>query len=437
MRFLRSKVAKNASWIIGCKIAQSLIGLVIGMLTARYLGPSNFGIINYAASMVAFVTPIMQLGLSNVMVQEIVNNPEQDGEILGTSILMSLVSAVFCVVGLVVTVFFLNAGEIDTLIVCGLYSSILFFQAIELVTYWFQAKYLSKYTSIASFAAYVIVALYKFFLLVTGKSVYWFAISNAFDVMLIAVACLMLYKRKGGGTLKISIATARRLFAKSHYYIVSSMMVVVFVQTDRIMIKNMLGNSETGFYSAAAICAGVTSFVFSAIIDSFRPMIFENKKKSEISFEKSMSMLYCIVIYLALLQSLFMTMFAPFIVKILYGEAYSPTIHALQIIVWYTTFSYMGAVRNIWILAEGKQKYLWVINLSGALANVLLNLAFIPLWGINGAALASLITQFFTNVIIGFIIKPIRHNNKLIFRGMNINNFFAIKKDSYYERNDS
>lgn len=58
----KNRVVKNASWIIGIQIVKSLLGLVISMLTARFLGPSNFGLINYAASIVAFVTPIMYLG---------------------------------------------------------------------------------------------------------------------------------------------------------------------------------------------------------------------------------------------------------------------------------------------------------------------------------------------------------------------------------------
>ena len=78
----------------------------------------------------------------------------------------------------------------------------------------------------------------------------------------------------------------------------------------------------------------------------------------------------------------------------------------------------MGAVRNVWILAEGKQRYLWIINLSGALTNVILNIIFIRLWGAEGAALASVITQMFTNFIIGLILKPIRHNNVLIIRSL-------------------
>ena len=76
-------------------------------------------------------------------------------------------------------------------------------------------------------------------------------------------------------------------------------------------------------------------------------------------------------------------------------------------------------VRNIWILAENKQKYLWIINLSGALANVALNAVLIPSMGSDGAAWASLVTQMFTNVVTGFLIRPIRRNNRLMFQSLN------------------
>ena len=91
----------------------------------------------------------------------------------------------------------------------------------------------------------------------------------------------------------------------------------------------------------------------------------------------------------------------------------------LRIVIWYVAFSYMGTVRNIWILAQEKQKWLWIINLSGALMNIALNAVMIPIWGGCGAALASVLTQFFANVIIGFILKPIRRNNVLLLKGLN------------------
>ena len=143
-------------------------------------------------------------------------------------------------------------------------------------------------------------------------------------------------------------------------------------------------------------------------------------------------MLYSIVIYLSLAQSIVMTMFSKLIIFILYGKAYYPSIKALQIIVWYTTFSYIGSVRNIWILANDKQKYLWKINLFGAVANIVLNAIMIPVMGINGAAIASLITQIFTNIIVGYIIKPIRPNNNIIVESLNPRFLIeAVKKLKY------
>lgn len=415
----RNKVVKNASWLIGIQLVKAVLALVISMLTARFLGPSGFGLINYAASIVSFVAPIMYLGLTGVLVQELVTHPEREGEILGTSIFLTLISSLFCIGGVAAFVSIANFGERDTFLVCLLYSTLLIFQSLEIMIYWFQAKLLSKYSSMVALFAYLIISGYKIFLLATGKSVYWFAVSNALDYMVIAIGLLFVYRRMGGARLRFSTETAKNLLKKSRYYIIPDMMVAIFAQTDRIMLKLMIDDAATGYYSAAVACAGMTAFVFSAVIDSFRPMIFEDKKNNEGQYEKDVCRLYSIIIYLSLLQSVFITVFAGLIIRILYGVDYAPSVSALRLIVWYTTFSYVGSVRNIWILAESKQKYLWVINLTGAASNVVLNYFLIPVMGIMGAALASLITQIFTNVIIGFIIKPIRYNNRLMIRALN------------------
>ena len=418
-----NKVAKNATWIIACRVVQAVFALVINMLTARYLGPSNFGLITYASSLVAFVLPIMQLGFSNILVQEVVNNPDREGKTVGTSMFLSVCSSFFCIIGVTAFAFIANHDEPVTITVCLLYSLILIFQALDLMQYWFQAKYLSKYTSIVSLCAYLVVSAYKIYLLVTAKSVYWFAISNAFDYALISISIIVIYHKLGGQKLSFSKELGKEMFNRSKHYILSSMMVTVFAQTDKIMIKLMIDEAATGYYGAAVACAGMTSFVFTAIIDSFRPSIFEGQKVGDDVFKHRLTMLYSIIIYISLAQSVVMTILAGLIIHILYGAAYDPAVGALQIVVWYTTFSYMGSVRNIWILANNKQHYLWKINLMGALANIVLNAILIPIIGIYGAAVASLITQFFTNVIVGYIIKPILPNNRIMVEALNPRHF--------------
>lgn len=416
---IRNKNVANASWIISCKIIQSVLGVVISMLTARYLGPSQFGVINYAAAIVNFFVPIAQLGLTHVIVQEIVNCPESEGKILGTSIGMGLFSSVFCILGVVSFSAVANPGDSETIIVCALYSILLISRTFELIQYWFQAKLMSKYPSVVAVIVFLIISLYKAVILLTKQGIYWFAVSNAIDHLIIGIVLLCIYNSKSNHKLAFSFEWIKRLWGKSKYFIVSGMMVTIFAQTDKIMLKLMIDDAATGIYSAASACAGMSSFVFAAIIDSMRPTIVGNKNKDCKTYENSVCNLYSIIFWLALIQNVAMTLLAQPIVWVLYGKEFFASVPVLMVVVWHTTFSYIGSVRNVWILAEEKQRYLWIINLSGAIINVVLNLVLIPIMGALGAAIASVVTQFFTNFIIGFIIKPISPNNLLMIRGIN------------------
>ncbi len=434
MKIFRNKLIGNASWILLCRVIQSVFALVINMITARYLGPEGYGVINYAASIAAFLYPLSSLGLGNVLVQETVLHPGEDGQIYGTSLVLSLIASLLCMLGVWGFVSLVNGGERETLLVCVLFSFVLLAQGAELIRFWFQARYLSKYVSLISLGAYVAVSAYKLWLFAAGKSIRWLAVANALDYLLIALALMVTYRKLGGGKFAFSPAAARRMLGSSRHYILAGMMVTVFAQTDKIMLKLMVGEGATGCYSAAVGCAGLTSFVFTAILDSARPAIFEAGKQGREKFENSVAVLYCLVIYLSLAQSLAMTLFAGPMVRLLYGGEYAPAANALRVAVWYTTFSYIGAVRNIWMLAEGKQSCLWKINLSGAAANVLLNALLIPVWGILGAAAASLITQFFTNVIVSIFLSPVRRNNLLILRGLDIRRVLGSLKTRNAEK---
>ncbi len=414
-----NRVAKNATWIIACRIAQAVFALLINMLTARYLGPSKYGIITYASSLTAFILPVVQLGFNNTLVLEVVTKPESEGATMGTSMFLSFCSSVCCIIGITAFSFIANRDDKTTVTVCFLYSLTLIFQAFELMRYWFQAKYLSKYTSIVTLGAYAVVSVFRIYLIIGMKSIYWFAISYSLDYAIISLSIIVIYFKRGGRKLAYSKQDGRAIFNKSKHYILSGIMVTMFAQTDKIMIKLMIDEVATGYYGAAVSCAGLTTFIFVAIIDSFRPSILEAKTKDITLFNHRMTILYSIVIYLSLIQSAIMTLLARFIILVLYGSEFSLSATALQIVVWYTTFSYIGAVRDVWILANNKQSILWKINISGVFTNVFLNAILIPRLGINGAAVASLVTQLFTNVIIGYILKQVRPNNAIMIAGLN------------------
>ena len=416
---IENRVVKNASWIIVAQIFRVIFSIIVSSLTARYLGPSDFGVLNYAMSLVSFLIPIMQLGFSAIIVKELISNPEEEGKILGTAILGNFISGILCVIGLIIFVNVYNHGENTLILVTSLYSMVLIVESFSIISFWFQAKLLSKYTSLVTLFAYVVVSIYKIVLLVLGKSVVWFSIANVLDYLLINSFLFIIYKRKSQNKLSFSFKIFKRMFSASKYYIFTGIMVTIFLQTDRIMIKNLLGDEATGLYSVCISCATMTSFFFAAIIDSARPIIFENRKRNIELFNNNITYLYGIIIYLCIAQNIVVSIFSKLIIWLLYGDSYLVAAPALSVLIWYTLFSYVGSVRNVWLLAENKSKYIVIIDSVGAIFNIFANFIFIKYMGIMGAALASVCTQFISNIVVVSLIKDSRINVKLILKSLN------------------
>lgn len=417
-KLFKNATVKNAGWLIFGKVAQMIISMFVGLLTARYLGPSNFGLINYATAYTAFFMAICTLGINSVLVKEFIDNPEEEGSIIGSSLVLRAISSFLSAGIIVCIVSIIEADELTTIIVTALCSLSLLFNIFETFNYWFQSKLKSKVTTIATLIAYVITSAYKVVLLILGKSVEWFAFASALDYICLGVILIICYKIYGGNKLRFSKFVSTRILKKSVHFILPGMMVSIYGYADKFMLKHMLSEAEVGFYATATTICTMWCFVLTAIIDSVYPSIMEAYKVDKILYEKRNRQLYAIVFYVSLVVSALFCIFGELIVWILYGEAYSNSVGPLRVITWYTAFSYLGVARNAWIVCEDKQKYLKYIYISSALLNVGLNFVFIPFFGATGAAVASLITQVVTTLVVPFFIKDIRRNSVLMLEAI-------------------
>ncbi len=412
---LKSKVTKNATWMIGEKVIQMLISLIVGVLTARYLGPSNYGLINYANAYTAFFASLCTLGINNILVKEFIDHPEDEGEILGSSIMLRLLSSFFSILTIIGIVCVVDRGDPTAIVVVALSTVGILFHVFEVFNYYFQAKLLSKVTSTAALIAYAVMTAYKIYLLASGKSVKYFALTLSIDYLVIAILLFFCYKKYSGKKLFYSRSCCKRLLSQSAHFILPGLMVSVYAQTDKFMLKQLLSEANVGYYSTATTLCSMWCFVLSAIIASLHPPIMEdNKNGNEEEFERKNKLLYAIVFYLSMIVSVLFVLLANPVIKILYGAEYLPAANPLRIATWYTAFSYLGVARNAWIVCKEKQKYLIWIYISAAVVNIVLNIFMIPLWGPSGAALASLAAQITTTLIVPFFIKPLRKNSLLI-----------------------
>ena len=121
-KFKNNIIARNASWLIMGRIAQMAINFVVGLLTARYLGPSNFGLIHYAAAYTGFFSSVCSLGINSVIVKELTDDMEKDGEIIGTSLLLQIVSGILSAIAILCIVLVVDNANSTTCIVVALSS---------------------------------------------------------------------------------------------------------------------------------------------------------------------------------------------------------------------------------------------------------------------------------------------------------------------------
>jgi O-antigen/teichoic acid export membrane protein len=414
MNLLKNRMVQNAGWLIFGKVVHMLLSFVIGLLTARYLGPNNYGLINYATAYATFFTSFCTLGINSVIVKNFIDHPFEEGETIGTTLVLRLISSFLSLCTIVGIVKLIDGTEPLTLVVVALYCMSLVFHVFDTFNYWFQSKLLSKYYALATLVSYLIASAYRVFLLMSGKSVQWFAIANSIDYCVVAFLLYLFYKLNHGPKLLFSIRKAKELLSVSCSYILSGLMVAIYGATDKLMLKQMLDEASVGYYALALSISTMWVFILSAVIDSIKPTIMRYHNENKLLYEKMNRKLYAMIFYLSFFASLFIAVIAPVFIRLIYGEDYLPAVAPLRIVVWYTAFSYLGVARDIWIVCERKQMYLKYLYIGSAAMNVLLNFIMIPHLGVNGAALATLITQISTIFLFPFFIKGFKPNIRIM-----------------------
>lgn len=413
---IAKKFLGNSGWMIGQQVYNMLLQLVVGSLSARYLGPSNYGLINYGASIISFFSIICRLGLDSVIINEMIKTPEKRGSYLGSALVMRLstsFASLFCIMGIVRV---LEPNNPALYIITGLQSFAVILQSYEVFTYWFQLNLRMKYVSIATMIAQTIVGVWRITLLATKASVYYFAFSSSIQYLVCGSVVIFFFLRETKNIkLSFSKVDAKLLIGNSYHFIISGLAVTFYSQIDKIMIGKSLDPVEVGIYTAAATIATMWEFVPNALINSARPLIIGLREKDYNKYIVRFQQLLLAITALSVLVGVAVSLLGKVAILILYGEQYLEATAPLGILIWSTGFAMIGTARGIWIVAEGYNKYTKYYIFIGAAVNFVLNIVFIPLLGITGAAITTLISQVTVAFISPLFFKNARQFDSIYF----------------------
>lgn len=417
----------STGWMIAQQIYSMLLSVVIGALAARYLGPSNYGLLNYGTTIVSFFTIVSKLGFDSVIVVLLVRRTEKRGEVLGTALFMRLMASVvswFLIMGVVRL---LEPDNALLQLVTLLQSFAVILQSYEVFAYWFQYKGRMKFVAIGMMTAQTAVGAFRIFLLASTASVQWFALSSSIQYLLCGlIVAAAFFLNRDSPKLSLNLGTGVSIIKESYHFIISGLAITFYTQIDRVMIGKMSGDYMVGIYTAAVAIAIMWEFVPNAIITSARPFIVEKKATSENDYLKLFKMLLLGITFLGIIVDIAILFLGRFAVLFLYGAEYMEACSALYILVFSTNLAMIGTARGIWIVAEGYNKYTKYCVLIGAVVNFSLNMVLIRTLGIEGAAIATLVSQGVVALIAPLLFRPTRRFVKIYFQS------FALTKEFFF-----
>lgn len=413
-----SRLAKNVSWIFFGNLAHAILAFLLNILVARILNLNDNGILTYAASWITFFASVGHLGFNGIISREFSKDEGRANDFLWSCITGRLIFSVLAMVVLQVIVRLSSPGEPILHIIVLCQSTTILFGSFDMFIYWYRYKNQANITAVYRLVAFGISAAFRVFAIAIMRSLVLYVIGIVLETALFVAFLVYFYRKHYTKKVFVSKNTVFVMLKMSYPFIFSAVLATIYGQADKIMLKSMIDNSSVALYNASALIAGLVVIIPTTIIEGFRPDIMDAKISDENLYRRRMRQLYAIIFWSCVAYGIFITVFAKPIILILYGEKYLGAVSSLSLIVWYTSFSYFGAINNVYMVAEDVVKWVQVTTLSGALLNIILNLFFISAWGIVGAALASLLTQIFTNFILMAVIPDLRKGFKIMIQGV-------------------
>lgn len=387
-----NSIVKNISWLI-FDYAFKFIGLfVIGTLVARYLGPELFGKFSYVQSIILMLCTLCSFGLPSILLKEFSEKDSKDSYLFGSALAIYLFF-IGCSFGIIIIISLNYSGSDEDLVLMLLVFSIRFISMpSEIWKVFFESKVQSKYFVIAEFYSYIILFGLQIFFVLYSYNVIYLISAIVIQTLISSLILTYFLFHKYKIAFKLNLKFIKYLIRKSSFPFYSSIAVIIYMQLDRIMLHTLIGEYETGIYSAAMRVATVFFIIPTIIINSFFPHLISRKNYGDQYFIKDFKKIFELLILLSFFICILISFFSKQIILILYGSTYEEASFILLVLSFYVILNFYGTIRGKYLLAKGLIKYDFYVHIVALIINAVLNFILIPNYGAYGAVLATIFT---------------------------------------------
>lgn len=392
-----NKYLKNTGWLFLARVGSLGIKILAGIAVANYLGKIQNGLLNYPLVFITFFIAAAALGLDGFITRELLAAPDKKNKLLGTAFRMRLLAGII-IIPLAYLAFILFKGKEGDIPVSYILiaSCIGLAQSLNIIDSYFQSKVQGKYVMMVQVIGNMLSAGIKLILIFMAAPIFWFVWTLLADAVLLGLGYIIAYTAKGNRIAEWEYEgrLAGYLLKHSWPLAFSAILVTVYMKIGQLMVESFLGVGALGVYSTVVNWSESWYFIPVAIVTSVFPAIMNARRDDPVRYQKRLTDMYDLMVIISLSIAIFMTFASTYIYQYFYDPEFAEGAKILSIHIWAGIFVFLGSASGQYLIAEGYTRYSLYRTGAGAIINVVLGFLWIPIYGLQGAAFATLIAYF-------------------------------------------
>ncbi len=394
-------LAKNTAIFAVGTFGSKILSFIMVFFYSRAMQTAEFGTLDIIINSGSLMLPICMLGIQNAIIRFGLDNEYKKDEVFSSGIISVGLGLLFLVLA---SPLIIQLAELRQYIFY-LYAYVLMSSLRHICSYFVRAIGKPKlYAADGIFSTFMTCALTIIFLipLKLGIRGYLLAIilADLSSVMFLGIkAQLYKYVRFRG----FNIQLAKKMLAFSLPLIPTSLLWWVVNVSDRYFVQYMVSASANGLYSVAYKVPTILTLISVIFLDAWQiSAVEENSSNTRGRFYSNIFASFQGAIFIL---SSGLVLFSKFITYILLDSSYYPSWQFIPFLLLATVYScFVQFLGNIY-LAEKRSIATLITTLIGAIMNLILNFLLIPIYGPNGAAIATCISYFAVYVVRAIDIK--------------------------------
>ncbi len=410
-----SPAGANFLWLAMDRGFRLFVALFIGSWSAQYLGPDNFGLLNFSMAIIAVFTAVAPLGMEGLAVRHIIQEPLEAGKWLGTVVVFrGFAATLFAFLAVAVSII-MRPHDSDKAIITGILGVGMAVQSLESGELLFQARTQMRRLIIPRLCLSAALNAAKIVFILNGMPVFWFAAVTAIEQGGSGILTFLFMKSALGKNLRLRFhwISGVNLLKRCWPLAISALTVVVYMKASQLIMNFTLSDRDLGIFAAGIRIPETMSFLPTILASSLLPNILRSKALGEQAYRMELLRYFRISSLVGYLVCLPLSIAAFPIINLLYKHEFQAASSIMMVYSWSFLFVCLGVARAQYLLNEGMTRLSLLFSAVGLVTNLALNSVLIPRFGAIGSAYATVVSYAFAALGSTFFVKSLRDVGKM------------------------